>query len=505
MTTVYISTPKNRDRVKTLTSLDDSPEILKYAKEPGNPNVVLQEKKKNLKEALYAAFIILAFGLSVISIIISASLKKENSEANLTEQNYFLGNISNLNKKIDDQNAEIGNLTRIISQMKEESNEKFLGLSNSVKSVDEKQEKNHILLDLLQKQIYDVLNNQSEFTQKMDIISTNLSNLNTDLINVTKDLVDTNLTQIVEKSQILQNFIAETETNKQYSNYMYSSEGLIVYDDIFLALEASEFGMFGNPSGWDATTYRTNPYFGKMLLCILNKNKNEGIILKTKDKSYTLLWLRVPSDMVSIFAIFELNDQNQVTLESWEKFGASQANQIAPDGGPAETPSHLWISIPLRNHSNYLIKTEENSKGWISGMALGQNLWNHVKNSADLFLVENSGVVMDEDKNVYIYSYGVLQVPVIPNGKDKILYFAGVSGEDHKKIVINGKNGERLREDFGRDVFAGHYSKNLYLATKIKKEWIGEGNRTVQVEIYVDPGEIRSGFYFLEVGTHDYI
>ena len=143
--------------------------------------------------------------------------------------------------------------------------------------------------------------------------------------------------------------------------------------------------------------------------------------------------------------------------------------------------------------------------GWISGLALGQNLWSHVKNSAHLFLIENSGVLIDESNNIFINSYGFLQVSVIPNGRDKILYFAGVRGENHQKIEINGKTAERLREGFGRDVFAGHYSKNLYMGTKVPKEWISEETKTLQVEIYVDQGENSSVFYFMEAGTHDYV
>lgn len=509
MTSIFIS--PSSIRCKTLPSLDNSPEILSYSKEPtinSNKKDFLQERKKTLKEFIYVAFIVLSLGLSIISIIISSSLKKDNNnETNPTEKNYFLSSINFMNKTIDGQKAEINLLKNLISKMQNEINEKYQSLSKYAIQVDEKgQEKNQMVLDLFQN-MTDVYNNQTDFTQKINSMSTNISKLNSELINVTKNLVDTNLTQIIERSEVLGKFIVSTDKFLQYSNYMYTAEGLNVYDDIFLALEASEIRKFGNPFGWDIITYRKSPYLGKKMFCMLNNDKHEGIFFNATKKNYTLLWLRIPLDMPSTFGIYELNEDNQVILESWEKYGLSQVNPILPDGGSSGISYHQWISIPIRKKINYLIKTEENSMGWISGMALGQNLWNHAKNFAHLFLIENSGVLIDQRGNIFINSYGVLQVSVIPNGLDKILYFAGVRGENHQKIQINGKTAESLRVGFGRDVFATHYSKNLYMGTKVPKEWISEEMKTLKVEIYVDKdqGENSSGFYFMEAGTHDYI
>jgi hypothetical protein len=72
--------------------------------------------------------------------------------------------------------------------------------------------------------------------------------------------------------------------------------------------------------------------------------------------------------------------------------------------------------------------------GWISGIAFGKNLWHHAKNSAYAFEnALNGGSRTSSASDMYWNNdqvtgipHGIrteLMIPVIPSGKDKIVYF----------------------------------------------------------------------------------
>ncbi len=88
------------------------------------------------------------------------------------------------------------------------------------------------------------------------------------------------------------------------------------------------------------------------------------------------------------------------------------------------------MPIPLRKAGNYILYPT-GTDSWISGIAFGKNLWGHAKNSAKAYMsAVNGGTPLDDgfdwnsDWNAGI-PFGkitTLKVPVVPNGKDKILY-----------------------------------------------------------------------------------
>ena len=49
---------------------------------------------------------------------------------------------------------------------------------------------------------------------------------------------------------------------------MYLPEHAIIYDNIIAALQANIIKKVGNPSGWDETSYKVNPWYTKLYLCI---------------------------------------------------------------------------------------------------------------------------------------------------------------------------------------------------------------------------------------------
>jgi len=80
-----------------------------------------------------------------------------------------------------------------------------------------------------------------------------------------------------------------------------------------------------------------------------------------------------------------------------------------------------------------VIQSDTDIGHWISGIAFGKNLWNHAKNSAYAFfkkINDGSNIGLESDKwNNDVLAYipkdetTDLMVPIVPNGKDKILYF----------------------------------------------------------------------------------
>jgi hypothetical protein len=75
---------------------------------------------------------------------------------------------------------------------------------------------------------------------------------------------------------------------------------------------------------------------------------------------------------------------------------------------------------------------EENVDCWISGLAFGKNIWNHAYNTAVAYRWginggDSIGWASDNlngDQAAYVAPNTIetLMVPIIPNGKDKLIY-----------------------------------------------------------------------------------
>jgi hypothetical protein len=89
--------------------------------------------------------------------------------------------------------------------------------------------------------------------------------------------------------------------------------------------------------------------------------------------------------------------------------------------------------MPVRKAGDYIIQSTVSNGGWISGIAFGKNLWNHAKNSAYAF--ENALNGGDRTESIFTMDFSndqvtaipsgkitELKIPVVPSGKDKIVY-----------------------------------------------------------------------------------
>jgi hypothetical protein len=73
----------------------------------------------------------------------------------------------------------------------------------------------------------------------------------------------------------------------------------------------------------------------------------------------------------------------------------------------------------------------------------------------------------------------VLMVPVVPSGKDKIVYIIEHNnnwvGVMHGDVQINGNKAERFRTSWTNNPFATHFNSkqySRYLGTRVPADWI---------------------------------
>jgi len=312
-------------------------------------------------------------------------------------------------------------------------------------------------------------------------------------------------------------------TGVNLMNYMYKDA--IIYQDIFNAYNSNIFQKVGSPAGWDETSYATNPWNGRRILKIgggVNSNGN-GMLVHIPD-GYNVLWLRVLGDRWATFRVTAFNPSSTANFQDWTEIYASgyrRLTTIAPDGTGHDSnwDTHQWMPIPIRAAGSYMIYSAQNSDDWISGIAFGKNLWNHAMNSAIAYNWKLNSVTgnigwtsenWNNDQLAYLPAGSVyeLAVPVIPNGKDKLIYFVNHNdnwnGSMHGAVQVNGQVVERFRTSYNNP-FAAHFNSkfyNRYMATRIPAAYIAQGDKFVTVRI--DMTNSNNHLYFREMGTHDY-
>ena len=303
-------------------------------------------------------------------------------------------------------------------------------------------------------------------------------------------------------------------------NYMYREA--VVYQDIFAAYQTRVFEKRGAAAGWDETSYSTSStlWYGRKILKIgagVQASNANGITVHVPS-GYNVLWLRVLSDRWETFRVMSAvytETQQAIYAGGWRNL-----NEISPDGGSADgyNTFHTWVPIPLYFSGDYWVFSDANSDDWISGIAFGKNLWNHAMNSAVAYfwaLNGGSGVTWHSVWNNDVLAYlnaGVisqLYVPVVPSGKNKLLYFVEHNnnwvGTMHGSVKVNNYDNERLRTSY-HNPFATHHSSKIYqryVAALVPASVIPSGSKFLKVEIDLTFSD--TNFHFREVGTHDYI
>lgn len=327
--------------------------------------------------------------------------------------------------------------------------------------------------------------------------------------------------------------------DKMLDNYIYQPDGAIIYQNIFDAKDKRVIEKIGNPIGYDDTTYAPGKtlWEGRSIINYGSKvNPLKNGLLVHVPEEYEVVWLRVHNDSWTVVTV-----QVVSTGEIIGRFatGYRRLNNLTPDGtlgSDGHWQYHLWMPIPLpRNKVGDIVLTTSHTDAnlWISGIAFSKNPWKHAMNSAVSYhwALNNPGTPEDKvvndhklhgiewvtgnwnnDQLIRVHNTGLnakatLYVPVVPSGRDKLIYAAEHDsnwlGTGHIDMTINDKPIERFRSTYDNP-FSRHFNGKMnmrYIAAKIPKEYISPQDKFVKLEINMKP--TNHGMFFREVGTHD--
>jgi hypothetical protein len=321
----------------------------------------------------------------------------------------------------------------------------------------------------------------------------------------------------LEQVKILEEEIAQMKLDRMNKYFMYKEA--IIYQNIFEPLEKNIISKVGNPVGWDDQSYRVTEFNKRKILqigTVAQENEN-GLKINVPEK-YNVLWIRVLNDRHNIFRVRPESDPES------EKYACSfrGLNEISPDGTTSDSFDyiHKWCPIPLRKPGAYMLYSDRNVNGcWLSGIAFSKNLWNHAKNSGLAYHWQiNGGSAAlwntdnwNNDVLAMIPAGQISEfiVPVVPSGKDKLLYIFehnnNWDGVMHTGVSVNDQSVERFRTSY-LNPFSIHINSKLYsryIALRIPKEYIPEDAKFVKLKI--DMQMNNNHIHFREIGTHDFI
>ena len=323
--------------------------------------------------------------------------------------------------------------------------------------------------------------------------------------------------------------IAElSDNNSKYkrNNYLYYPEDAIIYQNIFDALKNKVIAKSGDPAHWDETTYAVNPWNNFLILRIgLVPGGTKGFVFPnglkvTVPENKNVLWVRALGDRWTCIQLFKADGTYLFTYAT----GYNNLNRYAPDGGSADAGwnVHPWMAMPVPGPGDYVLVAgnKANDGGgdlWLSGIAFSTNPLNHAYNSiiAYHWLINggspaltwnsenwnNDQLAQLDHPKVY-----TLIVPIVPSGKDKLLYIIEHNnqwnGIMHKSVTVEGQPVERFRSTVSHPLATHHNSKiyERFISTRIP-EALTRGKTFITVVI--DMTLQNHNIYCREIGTID--
>jgi hypothetical protein len=310
-------------------------------------------------------------------------------------------------------------------------------------------------------------------------------------------------------------------TSNPMRHRMYPA-GPVVYQDIFEAKNKGVIVKLGAPS-YNETSYTpTNPWYDRPLIRFGGNNEADGNGAKvTIPKGYDTVWVRVLGERWNVIHAYFL-DGDKEDLGLWTG-GWRSSNSYSPDGTLADGHqiNHQWVPIPAGRAGELALVSKLNTdkEFWVSGLAFSKNPWAHaVQSAVGYFWKVNGGDATEWGKDWHNWhgdslsrinqkTQLKLKVPVVPSGRDKLLYLVehnnDWNGAMHTGITVNGESIERFMATYDNP-FARHWNSkiyNRYIAAHIQASIIKPGDRFLTVVI--DMTKQDNGIHFREIGTHD--
>jgi hypothetical protein len=318
------------------------------------------------------------------------------------------------------------------------------------------------------------------------------------------------------------------EATNPLRHRMYPGDPL-VYQDIFDARDQGVISKLGSPTYFNDTEYRTKQWLQRPLIAFGANGEVDGNGAQVVvPGGYDTVWIRVLGDRWTVVKAYFLNG-NREGLGCWAG-GFRAANCYCPDGSLSDGSfctrdnkdriAHQWLPIPVRRSGLLALVSAPNTTDnfWLSGVAFGRNPWSHAAQSAVAYhWALNGGEHIgwnshewnqDVLAEIPAGSYLELKVPVIPSGRDKLLYLVehNNSGSSlmNAGITINHQPVERFISSYDNP-FARHWNSkyfNRYVAARIPRELVADNTCWLSVRIDMRTQSGRP-LYCREIGTHD--
>ncbi|MEZ2251103.1 hypothetical protein [Microcoleus sp.] len=326
------------------------------------------------------------------------------------------------------------------------------------------------------------------------------------------------------------------ESSNPLRHRMYPTEP-IVYQDIFAARNAGAIAKLGNPSYYEDTSYTPkNLWNDRPIIAYGGNNETDGngAVVNIPD-GYNTVWVRVlGGDRWNAIKAYLLDKDNKKTEElgMWTG-GYRSTNCYCPDGSLSDSYSnfHQWLPIAIGTNLAPLpagetrklaliSKPNTNSSLWLSGLAFSKNPWSHATQSAVGYhwAVNGGNATTWNSENwksdvlamIPSKTNLELKVPVVPSGRDKLLYLVehnnDWNGCMHSGITVNGNPIERFLATYDNP-FARHWNSKFYqryIAARIPADLIPKtSNLTTYLSVKIDMSKQNSIIHFREIGTHD--
>ncbi|MDB9496283.1 hypothetical protein PN441_05205 [Spirulina major CS-329] len=329
---------------------------------------------------------------------------------------------------------------------------------------------------------------------------------------------------------------------------MYPNDA-IVYQDVFDAEAAGAIENWKLTNNYERRHTAKNPWYQRAMIKYGYGKEDEGGALVTLPSGYDTVWVRngnTLTDWHVIKAEFSESGKLFRSLGSWAA-GKRGSNHYCPDGSlsDASTFLHQWLPIPVGASGKVSLvhKRDTDKEFWVSGVGFSKNPWAHAAQSALGYHWQVNGgdfVNWERDDNggdvlafIDDLTNAELRVPVVPSGRDKLLYLiehnAEWNGCTHTGITIKVDDKDVPVERFLAtydNPFARHWnskSRQRYIAARIPAALINDalqqpepGDRLTQyISIKIDTrlntqlsdkggwADWQDRINFREIGTHD--
>jgi hypothetical protein len=312
---------------------------------------------------------------------------------------------------------------------------------------------------------------------------------------------------------------------------MYPSDPL-VHQDIFDARKAGAIEKLGSPT-FNDTSYATALWYDRHIIMFGTEEKDGNGAQITIPSGYDTVWVRVLGDRWAYFRAYFTDGPED--LGYWSG-GYRSLNGYCPDGslsdgsnsssvetasGKMQVETHQWVPIPVpRAGKLALVPKPYNTSGfWLSGVAFSRNPWKHAAQSGIVYHWKSNGGAgvgwqekghdwyQDHVAHVPSKVDNELVVPVVPSGRDKLVYLIehnnSWNGCGHGDVKVNGTKIERFMASYDNP-FARHWNSKFYaryIAARVPAGLIKDGDRYLKLKI--DMSKTHSPIHIREAGTHD--